>query len=114
MNSYLRHSIFPPDEYKSLPVIDNTSGPNGPDLEVLWATLVVLDLGNTTPPAHVNGVSFVRLAASFLHTFHNSVLFFQGVVALRPMSEGSISISSASVWDKPVMDSKWVFIDAIS
>ncbi len=41
------------------PVRDNTSGPNSPDLEIIWMPLLVLEGGTKRPPKGVTGVSMV-------------------------------------------------------
>jgi hypothetical protein len=69
----------------------------------MWAPLVVLDLGNTRPPPDVAGVTMVSL---FFISRLLIPLSSQGVVALRPLSEGSVTIKSTSIWDAPLIDGK--------
>ncbi|RDX42747.1 GMC oxidoreductase [Lentinus brumalis] len=72
-----------------VPVNDRTSGPDVPDLELIWFPLTVFDDAFPKPPP---GTSGLTLAA----------------VALRPESTGSITLRSASVWDKPVIDPNYL------
>ncbi len=76
-------------ECRVVPVNDRTSGPDVPDLELIWFPLTVFDDAFPKPPP---GTSGITLAA----------------VALRPESRGRITLRSASAWDKPVIDPKCV------
>ncbi|KAJ3538326.1 hypothetical protein NM688_g6537 [Phlebia brevispora] len=67
-------------------VKDLTSGPNAPDIEILWAPVLVLDHGLKAPPAGIN------------------VVFVKGAISLKPESTGAITLKSKSIWDKPVID----------
>ncbi|KAK0460401.1 GMC oxidoreductase [Desarmillaria tabescens] len=71
------------------PVRDNTSGPNAPDIEIIWMPLLVLEGGTKRPPKGVTGVSM-------------------GAMVMRPLSEGSISLKTASIWNKPLIDPKYL------
>ncbi|KAK0499204.1 GMC oxidoreductase [Armillaria luteobubalina] len=71
------------------PVRDNTSGPNAPDLEIIWMPLLVLEGGTKRPPKGVTGVSM-------------------GAMVMRPLSEGSISLKTASIWDKPLINPNYL------
>ncbi|THH14403.1 hypothetical protein EW146_g5923 [Bondarzewia mesenterica] len=68
---------------------DNTSGPNAPDIEVIWTPIVVLENGSKRPPSGVDGISM-------------------GTMVLRPTSEGSIALKSNSIWDKPLIDPNYL------
>ncbi|KAJ7584168.1 GMC oxidoreductase [Mycena floridula] len=74
------------------PVEDNTSGPHAPDLELIWTPIIVLDNGKGKPPAGVTGISM-------------------GAMAMRPMSEGSITLKTSSIWDKPEIDPNYLSVE---
>lgn len=57
-----------------LPIRDTTSGPNAPDLEILWFPIVVLGFGVPTPKG-VHGVSIVCLHRSSPFIMIPSFLF---------------------------------------
>ncbi|EIM79461.1 GMC oxidoreductase [Stereum hirsutum FP-91666 SS1] len=61
---------------------DTTSGPNAPDLEIVWFPVAVLGVPT---PKNVHGVSI-------------------GVVALKPESSGSVRLKTNNVYDKPLVD----------
>ncbi|KAI0295100.1 GMC oxidoreductase [Multifurca ochricompacta] len=67
-----------------VPVRANKTGPNTPDLEIVWFPLVIGGFGVQTPPG-VYGTTV-------------------GPVLLKPESSGTITLKSASVYDKPVID----------
>jgi choline dehydrogenase len=67
-----------------VPVRSNNAGPNTPDLEIVIFALVIAGFGIQTPPG-IYGATI-------------------GPVVLKPESSGTISINSASVYDKPVID----------
>ncbi|KAI0077950.1 GMC oxidoreductase [Panus rudis PR-1116 ss-1] len=69
------------------PVKDLSSGPNSPDIEVLWSPLVVPDFFTVGKP----GESGITIAA----------------ITLKPDSEGSITFKSASIWDRPLLDGNY-------
>lgn len=48
---------------------DLTSGPGAPDLEIMWAPVVLIDFGFTTPPPGTQGLTFVSSTGrlSFYH-----------------------------------------------
>ncbi|KAK0229740.1 GMC oxidoreductase [Armillaria nabsnona] len=71
------------------PVRDNTSGPNSPDLEIICMPLLVIEGGTKRPPKGVTGVSM-------------------GAMVMRPLSEGSISLKTANIWDKPLIDPNYL------
>ncbi|EIM79458.1 GMC oxidoreductase [Stereum hirsutum FP-91666 SS1] len=67
-----------------LSIRDTSSGPNAPDIEILWFPVVVLGFG-VPPPKGVHGVSI-------------------GALALKPESSGSVRLKTSSVYDKPLID----------
>jgi len=67
-----------------VPVRSNNAGPNTPDLEIVIFALVIAGFGIQTPPG-IYGATI-------------------GPVVLKPESSGTITINSASVYDKPVID----------
>ena len=73
---------------------DHSSGPNGPDLELLWVPQAVFGDGFPKPNPGTDGVTFAA-------------------VALKPESRGRIMLRSNSVWDEPIIDPKCVRIDTI-
>ncbi|EIN09203.1 GMC oxidoreductase [Punctularia strigosozonata HHB-11173 SS5] len=66
-------------------VEDLTSGPNAPDIEIVWAPSLFLNYGFTPVPAGMTGITM-------------------GAVALKPKSTGRITLKTNSVWDKPLID----------
>ncbi|KZT01772.1 GMC oxidoreductase [Laetiporus sulphureus 93-53] len=73
---------------ENLPVKDLTSGPNTPDIELVWAPFVFVNFGFTPPPPGASGIT-------------------TSAVALRPESTGTITLRSGSVWDKPLIDGNY-------
>ncbi|GJJ13694.1 hypothetical protein Clacol_007950 [Clathrus columnatus] len=65
-------------------LVDLTSGPNAPDLEIAWC----LDGGLGKTPPGIQGITI-------------------SVVSLRPKSSGEVTLKTNSVWDKPIVDPKW-------
>ncbi|KAI0066056.1 GMC oxidoreductase [Artomyces pyxidatus] len=63
---------------------DNTAGPKSPDLEILWFPLIT---GNmiTPPPLGVHGITM-------------------GAMALKPESSGELTLKTASIYDKPLIN----------
>lgn len=80
---------FYSESQSGAPVKDNTSGPNAPDLEIIWMPLLVLENGTKRPPRGVTGISM-------------------GAMVMQPSSEGSISLKTASVWDKPIINPNYL------
>ncbi|KAI9451422.1 GMC oxidoreductase [Lactarius psammicola] len=68
----------------NVPVRSNNAGPNTPDLEIVIFSLVIAGFGIQTPPG-IYGATI-------------------GPVVLKPESSGTITIKSASVYDKPDID----------
>ncbi|KAI0052433.1 GMC oxidoreductase [Auriscalpium vulgare] len=75
----------------NVPIKDTTSGPHSPDLEVVWFPLVVAGFG-VDVPAGVYGVTI-------------------GPVLLRPESVGTVTLETTSVYDKPVIDPKFLTVE---
>ena len=88
------------------PVNDATSGPGAPDLELIWAPIVFMDHGFVQPPPGTMGVTMVR-DMPLLRT-KVMVRSIQGAVSLRPESTGKITLKSNSIWDKPLINAKYV------
>ena len=93
-----------------VPVRSNNAGPNTPDLEILWLPLVNTGFGNKTPPG-IYGATLVREAS--LHSFWSVLVtqrfpLVQAPVVLKPESSGTITVTSSSVYDKPLVDPKYV------
>ncbi|KAJ7156079.1 GMC oxidoreductase [Mycena crocata] len=72
-----------------VPVHDNTSGPHAPDIELIWTPIIILDSGKGKPSAGVTGISM-------------------GAMAMRPMSEGSVTLKTSGIWDKPEIDPNYL------
>ncbi|KAH9966190.1 GMC oxidoreductase [Lactifluus volemus] len=68
----------------NVPVQTNNAGPNTPDLEIIWFPLVSGGATTQTPP----GIYGATVAP----------------VVLKPQSSGTITIQSANVYDKPLID----------
>ncbi|KAK7032251.1 hypothetical protein VNI00_013209 [Paramarasmius palmivorus] len=80
--------IFPADEYpKRKAIVDSTSAPDSPDLEIFVTALAYKDHARFTWD---------------LHTFALHVCL------LRPLSRGTLTLRSSSPWDHPVMDPKYL------
>ncbi|KAF7985727.1 hypothetical protein HWV62_2328 [Athelia sp. TMB] len=79
-------SLYPPETFPEK-IEDSTSGPDGPDIEIV-----------TTPMAYKEHTYIVLPE---LHTFG------MHIVLLRPTSYGSLRLSSANPWDHPIMDPKY-------
>lgn len=67
-----------------VPVRSNNAGLNTPDIEILWFPLVSAGLGIKTPP----GIHGTTVAP----------------VVLKPESSGTITVTSSSVYEQPVID----------
>ncbi|KAJ7576896.1 GMC oxidoreductase-domain-containing protein [Mycena floridula] len=74
------------------PVLDNTSGPHSPDIELIWTSIIVLDDGKGKPPPGVVGISM-------------------GAMAMRPMSEGSITLKTCNTRDKTAIDPNYLSVE---
>ncbi|KAF8996787.1 GMC oxidoreductase [Cyathus striatus] len=72
----------------SLVPIDVTSGPNSPDIEIVWFPAIVLDNGHTPTPKGVVGITM-------------------SAIALRPLSFGQVLLKTSSIWDKPTIDANY-------
>lgn len=118
----LIQSIFriPFDGKASTPlsIRDTSSGPNAPDIEVLWFPVVVLGFG-VPPPKGVHGVSIVRrfYPSSKIQADQWACVCYlawygriQGAMALKPESSGSVRLKTSSVYDKPLIDPKFVLL----
>ncbi|KAI0066058.1 GMC oxidoreductase [Artomyces pyxidatus] len=66
------------------PIKDFSAGPNGPDIEILWFPLITGDL-NVEPPRGIHGVTI-------------------GAMAIKPSSSGTVTLQTASIYDKPLID----------
>ncbi|GJJ13697.1 hypothetical protein Clacol_007953 [Clathrus columnatus] len=86
-----------PGEQTPRNLVDLTSGPNAPDLEIAWwkqflnilsFPLIGLDGGLGKTPPGIQGITI-------------------SVVSLRPKSSGEVTLKTNSVWDKPIVDPKW-------
>ncbi|KAI0063347.1 GMC oxidoreductase [Artomyces pyxidatus] len=75
----------------NVPVKTNASGPTSPDIEVVWFPLVIAGF-NIPTPANTYGVSI-------------------GPVVLRPESSGTVSLKTASVYDKPIIDPNFFAVE---
>jgi len=69
------------------PVKDLTSGPNSPDIELIYAPLVAVVDGKPTPG--LSGVTAVT-------------------ILLKPASEGTVELRSSSVYDHPIINPNYL------
>ncbi|GJJ10294.1 hypothetical protein Clacol_004520 [Clathrus columnatus] len=69
--------------------IDLTTGPNAPDLEILWFPLTVVANAMTKTSSKVKGVTL-------------------SPVALQPKSVGEITLATNSAWDQPIIDANFL------
>lgn len=120
MGANTMHNRIPFDGKAStpLPIRDTSSGPNAPDIEILWFPVVVLGFGVPSPKG-VHGVSIVRrfYPASKIQADHWACVCdlawygrIQGAMALKPESSGSVRLKTSSVYDKPLIDPKFVLL----
>ncbi|CAA7266838.1 unnamed protein product [Cyclocybe aegerita] len=79
-------TLFPESEYPEK-IIDSTSGPDSPDLEIFTTPFAYKDHGKFMFPMHTFAVH---------------------VCLLRPMSQGTLRLKSADPWDAPSMDPKYL------
>lgn len=70
-------------------------------------TYIRVNTGFLVPPPDVEAVTVVRAycvrGALVLLTLH----LVQGAILLHPESTGTISLKSASIWDKPIIDARY-------
>ncbi|THH11759.1 hypothetical protein EW146_g7932 [Bondarzewia mesenterica] len=75
------------DGENKIPVLDLSSGPDSPDIEVVFAPFLAPPQGK--PPLPYTGITC-------------------GAIVLKPASYGSVTLSSASAWDHPVIDPNYL------
>ncbi|KAI0795903.1 GMC oxidoreductase [Abortiporus biennis] len=68
-------------------VRDVSSGPNSPDLEILWSPILAPSYTTPGPP----GVHGITISA----------------IALKAESEGTVTLKTNSVWDKPIVNGNY-------
>ncbi|KAH9840952.1 GMC oxidoreductase [Rhodofomes roseus] len=71
--------------------VSRSSGPGAPDLEIVFCpmTIIRINTGFLVPPSDVEGVTI-------------------GAILLHPESNGSITLQSPSIWDKPLIDAQYL------
>ncbi|KAH9934397.1 GMC oxidoreductase [Fomitopsis serialis] len=73
------------------PTVSGSSGPGAPDIEIVFCPMTVIrvNTGFLVPPSDVEGVTV-------------------GAILLHPESNGSITLQSSSIWDKPLIDAQYL------
>ncbi|KAF8656251.1 hypothetical protein AX16_002687 [Volvariella volvacea WC 439] len=79
-------ALFPPEEYP-MKLVDSTSSPDSPDLEIFTTALAYKEHGLIKFPMHTFAVH---------------------ATLLRPMSKGTLRLRSSSPWDAPILDPRYL------
>src|ERR1700683_4060315 len=95
---------------KPAKIEDTTSGPGAPDIEIITAPVAFLDHGALDPgPNCFSVVRHLHLPTCVIdHSTVVITLNIQGPILLRPLSLGTVSIPSASPFDKAVVDPNYL------
>jgi len=80
-----RLSLLPADAETKAKVKDLSSGPNAPDLELVWVPFWVGEKPGQKAP-------------------HGQAALTTGMILLKPQSTGSVCLDTVSIWDAPRID----------